>query len=395
MIKLAAVALALLTITIDCGMPAPVVTPTSSSVLQASDLVHTRYFRLPREASNDQSFAFGGAIIALDATTQTLFALSHNGALAEVSIPTEDGAFATYVQGFVDPSDGTIAARFGDLAAPAGLLVLGPQLLVTASVYYDAMNTQRVSHFTRSRDLFDSSKTSELVSVWDADKTGFTAGYLAHIPVAWQARLHGTVLTGQCCIPIVSRTSWGPAAFAYTPGDATPATPLLYYTGEHPTLGRWDSSGPMYGGTTAMGGVVLIDNTALFFGRNGTGPFCYGNGTSDPANAGTTAPDGEGYCFDPSSSDKGQHASPYRYQVWAYALADFAAVAAGTKRPWELVPVVWELELPTPPDAAMTGLGSPAYNPATRELYLPQQRADQDGFAYRASIHVFHIKEPS
>ena len=52
-------------------------------------------------------------------------------------------------------------------------------------------------------------------------------------------------------------------------------------------------------------------------------------------------------CYDPTTSDKGSHAYPYRYQVWAYDLNDFAAVKAGTKQPWEVVPYgVWPLSLP-------------------------------------------------
>ena len=40
--------------------------------------------------------------------------------------------------------------------------------------------------------------------------------------------------------------------------------------------------------------------------------------------------DGEHYCYDPTNSDKGQHAYPYRYQMWAY---DLNELGRGSRRP--------------------------------------------------------------
>jgi hypothetical protein len=141
-----------------------------------------------------------------------------------------------------------------------------------------------------------------------------------------------------------------------------------------------------------MGGLALIDGTrtALFVGRNGTGSFCYGEGTADQSLANTTSPNGDRYCYDPSNSDKGQHAYPYRYQIWAYDMNDWAAVRAGQRDPWEVKPYgVWPFELPTP--EAGTRIGGVAYDAARRYLFISQLGADRDGYAYRALIHVFYI----
>ena len=57
-----------------------------------------------------------------------------------------------------------------------------------------------------------------------------------------------------------------------------------------------------------MGGVVIppATRTALFVGRNGIGPFCYGNGTRGSNRApGTSASGAERLCYDPTTSDKG------------------------------------------------------------------------------------------
>ena len=39
-------------------------------------------------------------------------------------------------------------------------------------------------------------------------------------------------------------------------------------------------------------------------GRNGVGPFCYGNGTNNQALAGTLGADGAHYCYDPTNGNK-------------------------------------------------------------------------------------------
>ena len=264
------------------------------------------------------------------------------------------------------------------------------------SIYYDALNSQRVSHYSRSLALSEPSFRG-MYSVGEPTKTGFVSGYMATVPPEWQALLGGPAITGQCCIPIVTRTSWGPGAFAWNPADLgqvipAPVTPLLYYTGDHATLGHWSGADAVYGATTQMGGVAIIagTRTALFLGRNGSGPFCYGNGTGNMSLAGTHGADGEIYCYDPTSDDKGQHAYPYNYQIWAYDLNDFAAVKAGQKQPWEIVPYgVWPLSLPTPEPLAQ--IGGVGYDAARQIVYISQLRADQDGYAYRPLIHALKI----
>ena len=277
----------------------------------------------------------------------------------------------------------------------SSLMVSGNRLYGTASIYYDANNTQRVSHFSRSLQLNQPS-FSGWSAVWDSGRTGFVSGFMTVLPSEWQPRLAGKALTGQCCIPIVWRTSVGPAAVAFDPAavgqSVVSAKPLLYYTGEHATLGSWEGSNPTYGATTMMGGLAAIAGTrsVLYFGTNGLGEHCYGNGTADPALAGTIGPDGAHYCYDPTSSSKSSHAYPYRYQMWAYDLNDFAAVKAGTKQPWEIVPYgVWALTFPTPePTIRMGGVG---YDAQRQLLYIAQLFADAEGYSAQPVIHVFRV----
>jgi glutamine amidotransferase PdxT len=105
--------------------------------------------------------------------------------------------------------------------------------------------------------------------------------------------------------------------------------------------------------TSQIRGVVLPNGTAsvLFFGKHGTGPFCYGEVPTE--------------CTDPSNTYKGGHAYPYVPHVWAYNANDLAAVKAGKKRPWDVTPyAVWNLS-----DLG-ADIGGVAVDPATGRIFV-------------------------
>ena len=380
-------------------------TPSTQPRLAFTDLSYVGGFRLPADSSNGDSYSFGGRQLTYNPVNNSLFVGSRIGRVAEVSIPTAVNTnnpaampFATFLQPLTDPTEGHLSQIATDGVNLDGLMVYNNRLYGTASIFYDANNTQRVSHYSRSLQLNEAS-FSGWSQVWETGKTGFVSGMMTLIPSEWRTALGGPAATGQCCIPIVMRTSWGPAAFAFNPADVGSATvnaaPLLYYPSEHPTLGPWDGANPTYGATIQMGGMAIVagTRTALYIGRNGTGPNCYGNGTADQSLAGTIGPDGAHWCYDPTSSDKGSHAYPYRYQIWAYDLNDFAAVKAGQKQPWEVVPYgVWPFDFPTP--EASVRVGGVGYDAANQLLYISQLMADRDGYSYRPVIHVLHINAP-
>jgi hypothetical protein len=376
--------------------------PTTQPRVAETDLQYLGAFRGPLDAANGDNLAFGGGPLAFNPAGPSLFVTSRAHRVAEISIPTPvnsanigDLPIATYLQGFFDPTVGHLNEIGTDGQGLGGLLVQGGKLLGTGWVYYDAGNGQRFSHYARSLRLNEAS-WSGWSAVWDAAKTGYVSGYMATIPTEWQTLLGGPTLTGQCCIPIVSRTSFGPDAFAFNGalvGQAlVPAFPLLYYTGAHPTLGLWDGTviNTTYNQSTGMGGAAVIagTRTALFIGRNGLGTPCYGEGTGNLALVGTPDEVGHPLCYDPVNNYKGTHAYPYRYQVWAYDLNDFAAVKAGTKQPWEIVPYgVWPLTFPI--DQKDVSIGGVGYDPVTQRLYIAQMLADPN--EYRPLIQVFHI----
>jgi hypothetical protein len=137
---------------------------------------------------------------------------------------------------------------------------------------------------------------------------------------------------------------------------------------------------------------VIPDGTrsALYFGSNGTGAACYGGGVSDPALHNVKDASGQNQCYDPVDSNKGTHSYPYRYQVWAYDLNDFAAVKAGKLNPWDVRPyAVWELKLPTP--AAHMILGGATWDAATRTLYVSQRDGNKGNFSASPVLHAFTL----
>ena len=376
--------------------------------LAFEDLVYKGGFRLPAERSNDDSIAGGGQALAFNPAKPSLFVSSYSGRVAEVSIPTPavNGdakalPVAAFLQGFSDPTGGrqSQVASWGIIMN--SLVVSGGRLYGTAFMYYDpsAPPEQRVSHYSRSLQLNDGS-FSGWSQVWENGKAGFVAGLLAAVPTEWQQRLGGSMLSGQCCIPIISRTSWGPAAFAFDQSaignPSVAATALAYYNEAHPTLGTWPNDGKLiFNQSTEVSGLVIVagTRTALYFGRIGIGPTCYGPGVNDPKLHGLPVPPSGTfkYCYDPTSADQGIHAYPFRYQVWAYDLNDFAAVKAGAKKPWEVVPYgVWPLTFPTP--EPRTIIGGVSYDAVNQTIYVAQRYADRDEYESRPVIHTFKIQ---
>lgn len=346
--------------------------------VEADDLRYVGAFRLPEGTFGGSSFDYGGTALAFRPGRPSLFVVGHDWdqQVAEVGIPAAvPGAdlaalpVAAVLQPFVEATEGLMFTVDDHMIKVGGLFVVGDELLGTAYSYYDADASQRLSHFLRPLDL-SATGARGMFAVGDLG-AGFVSGYLAEVPAAWRETLGARYLTGQCCIPIVSRTSYGPAAFGFDPaalGPATPAptTPLVYYPAEHP-LAEWDATSELFNGTSEVRGLVFPVGTRslLFFGRQGVGPFCYG--------VGGTGPGAE--CEDPADDSHGTHAYPYRYQVWAYDAIDLRAVVRGETEPWSVRPyAIWTPDLPFgEPSAHLNGA---AYDPAGNRLWLSQAFGD-------------------
>jgi hypothetical protein len=388
-----------------CATLSAEASPVAPSRLHSSDLVYRGAFRLPRQVSDRKTFAYGGTALAYNPARHSLFAVGHDWyqLSGEVTIPRSvrganlrDLHRARFLQPFVDATNGRIDGTGGTNNKIGGQLVYRGRLYGSVYVYYDASGGQTVSHWARRSTNLTGSKASGLYRVGKLG-AGFVSGFMAVVPRRWRSRLGGPALTGNCCIPIVSRTSFGPAALAFDPGrlgaaSTVPARPLVYYPQEHPTIGAWDASwdpakGVLFNGATTIRGIVFPRGTrsVLFFGTQGVGEFCYGEGTDRRDLAGQPTPDGTTWCYDPDDSSKGTHAYPYVAEVWAYDAADLLAVRKHRRRPWRVKPyATWQLSLPF----GSPRIGGAAYDPSRGLIYVSQQYGD--GTA--PLIHVFRVR---
>jgi hypothetical protein len=378
--------------------------PAGLPLLGPSDLAYQGAFLLPESSTDRTSFSYGGTALAYNPGNTSLFAVGHDWyqLTAEVTIPAlvqstnlDDLNTATFIQTFTDATNGKIDKTGGDHNKIGGQLVYGGHLYGTSYIYYDASGSQVVSHWVRPSTSLTSGTATGLFRVGSL-ATGMVSGYLAQIPPEWRSSLGGPALTGNCCLSIISRTSYGPAVFAFDPANLgavspVPDSPLVYYPSDHPDLGDWSgnwdpANGLLFNGTTQIRGVVFPTGTrsVLFFGTQGTGEFCYGEGTDDPSLTGLPTPDGSIWCYDPDGSSKGTHGYPYVAEVWAYDADDLLAVKNGEKQPWEVKPyAVWTLSLPFGSGV----IGGAAYDPASGAIYVSQQY----GNGTDPVIHAFKV----
>lgn len=369
----------------------PLEIATKLPLVRFRNLKYQGAFRVPGETINETSFHYGGTAIAYNPNKNSLFMVGHDHhqKVAEVKIPKiinsrvlGDLRTATFLQKFYDFADGKMIDVTDYHPKVGGLLVYRKQLYGTVYEYYDASNSQTLSHFVSPLNI---SKANDVKGPFKVEgaRAGFVAGYMTQIPLIWQKVLGGPALTGQCCLSIISRTSSGPAASVFNPQDlgnrlknTTDVTQVVGYPLDHPLGTGWGSTSELYNGSTVMAGAVWPEGTrsVLFFGRQGIGEWCYGTGAD---------------CNDPVNSYKGTHAYPYVDQIWAYDARDFLKVKNGEKQMWEITPYdVWQLDLPFASGEKV--IGGVTYDSKNKRIFVSQLRGDEK----LPVVHVFKIGGP-
>jgi hypothetical protein len=386
-------------------------------LLSQSGLKYLGAFRFPNLYTGNvcDGFTYGGRGLTFNPDGNggagSLFAVGHPGCnyVGEFSIPTP--ATAVTIDGLptaqlIQPrgSDRIKDALEGGLASSGisggsnttvnGLLVHGGSLLLSAGNAYSG--TQSVTHWRRPVDLSMSGKVvgpATVAATGSYANPRFTAGYMCHIPAELQPALGGPALTGWVADSIVTGTSNGPAAFVFDPANvsgrvAVPAVPLLFYPSTAPLQESVaGASQQLWNWTSIPRGCALPNGTRslLFIGRHGSGTFEYGVGGVD----GHTNDAERRPIYDPTDTSTGEHAWPYRYQVWAYDALHLANVKQGKAKPESLRPyAVWTLNLPFEVADSGHGLEGIAYDPRTSTLFLVQSAAGKFG---EPAIHAFKI----
>jgi len=367
---------------------------TSLPLLNQSDLVYEGAFRVPiANSDSGATLAYGGTSLGYNPTNNSLFMTGHDQKQlsVEVKIPTLVNTTdinklptATILQSFRDPTEGrlkNINSSDPNAKKIGGHLVYNGKLYVTGYSYYDGSGSQSASHFVRPLDLSATGQVTGPVKV-GSQYPGFVHGYMTPIPQEWQSAFGGPALTGHCCLSITSHQSNGPAVSVFDPakigqGSSVPATPVLGYPFPN-VLGPGEATGNRYFNlATKIKGVAFPSGTrsVLFFGRQGTGKYCYGEGTT---------------CGDLSDPYKGTHAYPYVYQIWAYDANDLLAVKNGSKQQHTVQPyALWNFNLPFEKSTSGHLIGGAAYDAARQLIYISQECADT---SCGPIIHAFRVK---
>ena len=395
----------------------------AANLLQFSDLTYLGAFRVPTTGADDQhSFRYSNGPIAFNPAVPSLFMACFGSQtitnVGEMTIPTpvisatstlSDLPTATIRQTCQDIQNGVSSPLRFAQGGVGGLLVSGSTLYFTVFDGYPAGGFVGGAHFKKNSLNLATADASGPFTVTNTAfaSESYTNGPMAWIPSEWVTPLGGKpAITYQCCTSIIGQTSWGPSAFGFDPAalgaTAIPSVAMQWYDTNHPTLGQWNGGPLNYppywnnaGGVTyTMRGLVLVPGTrsALYFTSQGQ-TYCYGEGTNDASLGGQPVPGEPGviYCYDPAYNYKGDHGYPYRAQILAFDLNDWAAVVAGTKAPYQAVPyAVWPLT-PTQNIPFTTGTGDSSggvtYDPATRRIYWSQTYVDDA----KPIVHVFQV----
>lgn len=385
------VRLAVVGVTMGWGLAAGA--QSALPLLQKSDLVYEGAFQTPSGGSDQNTFSWGGTALFYHPGNNSLFMTghAHHQRTAEISVPAPGTAStigglprATFIQSFADATEGrlrNVNPSDSNDKHVGGHMVYNGKLYVSGFATYDAGGTQDRSHFVRPISLSTTGQVQGPFRV--GSDAHFTSGYMALVPDEWQAALGGPALAGNCCLSITSVQSNGPSVSVFTPdGLATgnvAATMLVGYP--YPRiLGPGETTqNQSFNLTTKIKGVVFPagSRSVLFFGRHGTGPYCYGDGSE---------------CGDPTNDYKGGHAYPYKYQVWAYDANDLVAVKQGTKAAHTVLPyAIWNFNLPFEADDDHA-IGGAAYDPSTGRIFVSQMNHTGGNFPI---IHTFRVTASS
>lgn len=403
------------------GAAAPLAATSAGTLplLTENDLVYEGAFRMPRNIPGD-IVDYSEGIIQYWEANNSLLVVGHGQNIAEISIPTPINNpnrqalnVATVRQPFVDVLQGKRGTVDGDPSNSApigGLLVNGNKLVVSVYRYYDGTGTHSKSHFVSGLDFSNLPAVQGpfQVGTFVTYPGGWVGGWMLPIPASLRSNFgNNTHFTGQCCVSVITRSSYGPSLTAFEPAKLGSEIPLqakrvLGYDTAHPTVGTYESQ---YGAPDVLfhmsykpGGVVIPDGSrsALFFARQGIGPNCYGPGTNDQAKAGTPAGGGFNWCYDPASSDQGAHAYPYVYQVAAYDVNELAAVFAGNKQFYQVKPYAkWQLTMQFGNHGAE--IGGVAWDPVNKRIFVTARYGDVDqaNYVFAPMVHVFKVQTPA
>ncbi len=390
----------------DSGTDTVADTGSEPQLLGIDSLNYVGAFRVPAGEFGDSNMNYSQGPIAYDARDHSVFLAghAHHQAIAQFTVPEiVDSTTVTDLEMAGDPVQGFSGVlgrldnpqaidRIGGMALIEG--ASGVELLVNAYEYYDAPGDNTHTSLV-VRDPSDVAG-SAVDGFFELAGRAHASGWISPIPSEWQEELGGTHITGHSSgVPIISRHSVGPSAFAFDPlemvgadraGGPVETTALLDFSLEnklHEDLsnetlenGLWTHLSRATYGFIAPG-----TRTYVTLGLSGghDSEVCY-----KCTQQGEDQPCG-GYC----AEDPGDYATYY----WLWDVEDLVAVRQGEMQPHEVRPYEYGVfDIPFETKA----IGGGSYDPASNRLYLTAQRADRDQGQYSNPpvIMVYEVQAP-
>jgi len=376
------------------GLASAQTDPRTLPPLTASQITYLGSFTAPQSSvpgstNNGDKLEYGGTALGIGPDGRSLFIGCHAqvDTFGRISIPAIGGAASIVERCQPIPNFNAIANAQGRVngLVVGGSLFAGGKLYVNGYTFYD--NTG--GHIATT---FAGATIGTLAGPWKMHPTwpGMFAGGMTTIPAEWQAALGGDALSGLCCISTIGRSSFGPAMFAFRLSDVSASnasTWLVGYDEAHKTLGPYDSAGEYYGMAMTMGGLGWLPGTRSPFAIvNRPTTYCYGEGTMNKAL--DRQPNGKGqiFCYDPfNDNSNGYHSEDYELSLIVYDANDLAAVKAGTKQPWAVLPTQ---RIALPGTAKAKEIRGATLDPATGRLYVAMD------YGANPRIHVWQIGAP-
>ena len=367
--------------------------PSELPILTIQDLRYAGAFRVPADEYGASNMNYAQGPIEYNGANHSLIMVghSHHQAVAEFAIPPlvqstvlgDLNMAGAPLQNFVTLLDRTPTGNPQTINRIGGLelITVGARtrLMVNGYEYYDAPGDN--THTSLVADDPSALQTTAVAGflVFEGG-AGHTSGWISPIPSAWQSRLGGSHLTGQSSgIPIISRTSVGPSAFAFEAGSiptdgTTPdiaTIKLLDFSLDQPLHGDLSNTSRdndiwTHLSRVVYGVIVPGTRTYLTVGHSGghSSGVCYKCRQDDGHLCG-------GYCS-PQAADN------YQY-YWLWDVNDLADVKDGRLAAHDVQPYEYgELETPF----ATEHLGGGTFDPDTGLLYLTVDRADREQGTY-------------
>ncbi|MBD0776393.1 T9SS type A sorting domain-containing protein [Maribacter sp. ANRC-HE7] len=360
-----------------------------------SQLTYEGAFRIKASENGISDLNYAQGPIAYNYENHSLFIVghAHQQAIAEYAIPeivksetlSELNMVETPIQVFSDVLSQTADGNPEGIDRVGGLYYVNhggqAKLIVNAYEYYDAPADNTVSTLVvNDANALETASVSGYYN-FEGSPPAHSSGWISAIPEAWQEELGGTHITGHSSgIPIISRASVGPSAFAFKINDALNTTQSIQTT----TLLDFKLSNPLHSDLSndsktndiwthlsraTYGFIVPGTRTYLTIGSSGghESGICY-KCTQDNGNL------CGGYCT-PEADDN------YQY-YWLWDMNDLVAVKNGSVNPYDVRPYDHGY-FNTPFQAnGSKKIGGGTFDPSTGNLYLSVQSGDTEQGTY-------------